>query len=102
MPRLVIAPEARRDLRAIRDYIAKDDRNAAERFVMRLRDMAFMLASAPAMGRDRPELGPHIRSFVADRYVLFYRPLSRAVGIELARVLHGARDVDAIFSGDKN
>jgi toxin ParE1/3/4 len=99
MPRLVIAPEARQDLQAIRDYIAKDDRKAAQRFVTRLRDMARMLAGAPAIGRERPELGPDIRSFVVDRYVLFYRPLTGAVGVELVRVLHGARDVDAVFSG---
>jgi toxin ParE1/3/4 len=102
VPRLVIAPEARQDLRAIRDYIAKDDWKAADRFVTRLRDMARMLAGAPAIGRERPELGTSIRSFVADRYVLFYRPLTGAIGIELVRVLHGARDVDAIFSGHEN
>jgi plasmid stabilization system protein ParE len=64
--------------------------------------MARMLAGAPAMGRDRPELGAHIRSFVADRHVLFYGPHSRPVGTELVRVLHDARDVDAIFSGNKD
>jgi toxin ParE1/3/4 len=100
MPRLVIAPEARRDLRGIRDYIAKDNPQAARRVVMRLRDMARMLAGAPGLGRARPELGPGLRSIVADRYVLFHRPLAGASGIELARVLHGARDLDALFSAD--
>jgi toxin ParE1/3/4 len=72
---------------------------AAQRFVMRLRDMARMLAGAPAIGRARPEIGAGIRSFVINRYVLSYRPLTGAAGIELVRVLHGARDVDAVFSG---
>jgi toxin ParE1/3/4 len=100
MPRLILAPEARQDLREIRDHIARDNSEAARRFVVRLRNMARVLAGVPAMGRARPELGAHIRSFVADRYVLFYRPLRRPVGIELVRVLHGARDVDAIFAKD--
>jgi plasmid stabilization system protein ParE len=39
---------------------------------------------------------------VVNRYVLFYRPLTGAVGIELVRVLHGARDVDAVFSRDQD
>jgi toxin ParE1/3/4 len=82
MPRLVLAPEARQDLRNIRDYIAQTDPEAARRVVTRLRDIARMLAGAPAMGRNRPELGTHIRSFVADRHVLFYRPLRRPAGIE--------------------
>jgi toxin ParE1/3/4 len=100
MPRLVIAPEARKDLRAIRDYIAKDNPAAARRVVTRVRDLARMLAGAPALGRRRPKLGRDLRSFVADPYVLFYRPLVGASGIELARVLHGARDLDALFSTD--
>jgi len=100
MPRLVIAPEARRDLKGIRDYIARDDAEAARRVVTRLRDMARLLAGAPALGRRRPELGRDLRSFVADSYVLFYRPLAGATGIELARVLHGARDLDALFPAD--
>lgn len=100
MARLVIAPEASRDLREIRNYIAKDNPEAARRVVTRLCDMARLLAGAPALGRRRPELGRDLRSFMADRYVLFYRPLQGATGIEVARVLHGARDLDAVFSGD--
>jgi len=102
MTRLIIAPEARQDLREIRDYIAQDNPVAARRVVTRLRDMARALAAAPALGRERPELGADIRSFVADRHVLFYRPLKGDVGIELARVLHGARDLDAIFLADQD
>lgn len=102
MPRLVIAPEARQDLRSIRDYIAKDDPKAAQRLVMRLRDVARMLAGAPAIGRARPEIGSGMRSFVVNRYVLFYRPLTGAAGIELIRVLHGAGDADAVFAGDED
>jgi toxin ParE1/3/4 len=98
MPRFVIAPEARRDLGGIRDHIARDNPEAARRVVIRLRDLARLLAGAPALGRRRPELGSGLRAFVADPYVLFYRPLTG--GIESARVLHGARDIDALFSAD--
>ena len=98
MARLVVAPAARRDLIAIRDYIARDNPEAARRWVMRLRNTARMLAGAPGLGRRRPELGAELRSFAAGRYVLFYRP--REAGVELARVLHGARDLDALFSAD--
>jgi hypothetical protein len=47
------------------------------------------------MGRLRPELAPHLRSFPIGNYVIFYRLTQE--GIEVARVLHGARDIDALF-----
>jgi toxin ParE1/3/4 len=102
VPRIVIAPEARQDLREIRAHIAKDDPRAARRVVTRLREMTRLLAGAPAMGRARPELGTDLRSFVADRHVLFYRPLEGVAGIEVVRVLDGARDVEAAFSVDSD
>lgn len=47
------------------------------------------------MGRARPELGPAIRSFPIGKYVVFYEPIQD--GIDVFRVLSGARDVDAVF-----
>jgi toxin ParE1/3/4 len=46
------------------------------------------------MGRAREELASELRSFPVRRYVVFYRPL--VDGIEVVRVLHGARDVTEI------
>ena len=43
------------------------------------------------MGRQRDELMPDLRSFPAWRYVVY--DLASADGIELVRVLHGARDI---------
>jgi toxin ParE1/3/4 len=50
------------------------------------------------MGRARPELAPELRSFPVKRYVLYYRP--DADGIELVRVLDGARNIEALFDPD--
>ena len=47
------------------------------------------------MGRPRGELAPRLRSFPVGPYVLFYRPTPN--GIEVARVLHGARDIPSLF-----
>ena len=46
------------------------------------------------MGRARHELAPHVRSFSVARYVI-YSP--SADGIEVARVLHSARDFGEVF-----
>jgi len=50
------------------------------------------------MGRARPELGHGLRSFVVGQYVVFYRPSTK--GIEIVRVLHGARDIGATFEAE--
>jgi toxin ParE1/3/4 len=96
MVRLTITESARADLREIRTYIAKDNPAAACRVVERLRTQARKLAATPGMGRRREDLRPELFSFPVGRHVLFYRP--QAGGIVLVRVLHGARDLPALFS----
>jgi len=49
----------------------------------------------PQLGRRREELSPRLHSFPVGRYVLFYRQVES--GIEIARVLHGARDFPPLF-----
>lgn len=46
-------------------------------------------------GRSREELAPGLRSLAFGRYVVFYMPLPD--GIDVVRVLHGSRDIDALF-----
>jgi len=50
------------------------------------------------MGRARDELEVGLRSFPVGRYAIFYLPIPD--GVEIVRVLHGARDLDAIFHPD--
>jgi toxin ParE1/3/4 len=52
------------------------------------------LALFPLSGRPRDELYPGLRSMPFDRLVLFYLPLPD--GIDLLRVLAGARDLERI------
>ena len=47
------------------------------------------------MGRARDELAPGIRSFPFGRYLVFYPPIGD--GIDVLRILHGARVVDTAF-----
>jgi toxin ParE1/3/4 len=47
------------------------------------------------MGRARDELMPGIRSFPFGRYVIFY--MLHPGSLDVVRLLHSARDVDAIF-----
>ena len=54
------------------------------------------LASHPNLGRSRDELAEGLRSFPVGRYVIFYRAIPE--GVEIVRVLHGSRDLNAIFT----
>jgi toxin ParE1/3/4 len=47
------------------------------------------------MGTARDNLAPGLRSFPVGNYLVFYRITPE--GIEVARVLHGARDLRAVF-----
>jgi toxin ParE1/3/4 len=95
MSSAIFAPAAAADLEAIVDYIAADNPAAAAALIARLEDLAARLAEAPGMGRARFDLLPNLRSFRLGRYLLFYR--ATAGGIEVVRVLHGARDFPALF-----
>jgi toxin ParE1/3/4 len=96
MARLTITAHARADLQEIHSHIAKDKPEAARRFVERLRAKARQLAETPGMGRSRGEdLRPNLFSFPVGQYILFYR--EQPGGIVLVRVIHGSRDLPALF-----
>jgi toxin ParE1/3/4 len=87
--------EAERDIDAIWDYIAQDSATAANGVLRRIFATCELLASQPMMGEARPELGRDLRSMSVGSYVIYFRPHEGGIGV--ARVLHGARDVDAQF-----
>jgi toxin ParE1/3/4 len=99
MPRVTRRPLAEADILEIWDYIADDSLAAADRWVDRLDEQFRMLAAQPMMGRAREGLAPRVRSFPFGRYVVFYIPMD--AGIDVVRVLHGARDIDAVFSPEQ-
>lgn len=88
-------PAARGDLLEIWLHIAQDNLEAADRFLETIHDKCRLLAGQPEMGPDRSDLGPHVRSFAVRDYLIYYRPIRG--GIEVLRVLHGARDIPAVF-----
>jgi toxin ParE1/3/4 len=98
MPHVLRTRRANLDLLEIWSYVAQDSPQAADRLIERLDQHCERLASFPEMGRLRDELAPSLRSLVVSRYVVFYRPAED--GIEVIRVLHGARDVAAILRGE--
>jgi toxin ParE1/3/4 len=103
---IVIRPRALDDLGEIwayRLYLPRADaertvslyNSASDAFAARIDRKFHALARQPGMGRARPELNKDLRSLAVGRHVIFYLPLSN--GIEVVRVLHGARDIEAEF-----
>jgi toxin ParE1/3/4 len=95
MARVTRRPQAAADILEIFDYIAEDSIAEADRWVDRLDEKLALWATQPMMGRSREELAPRVRSLPFGRYVVFFEPLSD--GIDVVRVLHGSRDIDASF-----
>jgi toxin ParE1/3/4 len=90
-----VSDAASADLEEIWLFIAQDDPDAADRHLRNLVSRFPTLASMPEMERLREELAARLRSFPVGSYVIFYRPI--AGGVEIVRVLHGARDLPPLF-----
>jgi toxin ParE1/3/4 len=90
-----VSDTARSDLDDIWFYIAQDNPKAADKFIRTIVSRFPKLAATPGWGRRREELAPGLRSVPVGRYLIFYRPLEN--GVEIARVLHGARDLPPLF-----
>jgi toxin ParE1/3/4 len=86
-------PQTEIDLMSIYNFIADDSLRAAEAWLARVEATFDMLAETPMAGRARNDLGTNVRSFSVGNYVIFYRPI--ADGVEVVRVIHGRRDIDA-------
>jgi toxin ParE1/3/4 len=89
------SPLAVAGLEGILDYIARDKPLAAIAFVQTLKDKSNTLARFPLLGAAREGLIPGLRMFPVGNYVIYYRP--QGGGVRIERVLHGARDADALF-----
>jgi toxin ParE1/3/4 len=87
-PRFTAA--ARCDLEEIVRYVGTRDSSAAIRLIDRLETQCWQLARNPSIGQARADLIPGIRFFPVGNYLIFYRKDTE--GIEVIRILHGARD----------
>jgi len=83
------------DLVEIGRHIAEQNPAAADRWLDTIDEKCRRLAQMPELGRKRSDLAPELRGLPVGNYVIFYRPIRN--GIEVIRVLHGARDLPPLF-----
>jgi toxin ParE1/3/4 len=95
MAKILLRPEAGRDLDEIWLYIAQDSPASADKLLDEIEETSRKLARFKNMGRNRDELYPGLQSFPVGKYLIFYMPIRG--GIEIVRVLHGMMDIDPFF-----
>lgn len=98
MPDIIRSPQAQRDAIDIWTFIARDNPAAATRLLRLFDEKLELIVRMPLMGQSREDLAASLRSFAVGSYLLFYKPIS--AGIELVRVLHGARNLRSLFESD--
>lgn len=90
------------EINEIAEYIARDNLDAGQLFYDQLTDALGKFVAMPGLGSLRDIKDPalqQIRSWPIrgfENYLIFYLPRLGG-GIEVLRVLHGARDVDRIL-----
>ncbi len=94
MGRLIRTAQAEEDLIEIWMYIAADNPVAADKLVDRIDAKCQMLGDRPGLGLARPDIAPDLRYFPVGRYLILYKEIPG--GIEVVRVVHGARHLPDI------
>ena len=104
--RLVMHNDVPRDLEHISDHIAEDSPNSAVRFVNQALELIERLTEYPGTGalRDYGETafaGLRVAKVPGfSKYGVYY--LTTPDAVIVLRVVHGARDLDAIFATTKD
>lgn len=94
-----IQSQARTDIVDLAVYIGRDSPHAASRFLDATDETFEMLARQPFLGAEYPSRTPRLDGIRVVRvkkfpnHLVFY--FGREDGIDVVRVLHGARDLDA-------
>jgi toxin ParE1/3/4 len=101
MGKFVLSDIAEEDADSIHEFISAEDPDAADRVLDAILESFYLLARNPQIGpRRRFKVDKGLRSWVIpefSNYLVFYRELTDETGVEIVRVLHGARNLNRIF-----
>jgi toxin ParE1/3/4 len=92
-----LAPQARAELSAIWNYIAREGGNptAADGIIDAITGRFYLLAQYPRIGRARDDLRPGLRSFPVGQYMIIY--LIDDEDVQILHVFHGHQDIEGQF-----
>jgi toxin ParE1/3/4 len=94
VPSLRHSAKARDDLLDIWLTVAGSNQAAADRLFDRLETRIQILAQWPEIGTPVPAIASDARMLVERPYLIFYRVIPD--GVQIVRILHGARDIDSV------
>lgn len=90
--------KASSNLQAIYDYIARDSKTYANRFIMSLIRATKKLEIMPRCGRIVPELESYgFREVIYQNYRIIYRITEGTEDVEILAIVHGAREIRTVF-----
>jgi toxin ParE1/3/4 len=104
--RIILRPAADRDLADQAEYLTRhQSRQTGLRFYRAAEETFRLLASQPEIGKGAECRSPFLsgmRMFPLKQFtnhLVFYRRVEN--GIEIVRVLHGARDIETLFQREE-
>ncbi|MBV8836348.1 MAG: type II toxin-antitoxin system RelE/ParE family toxin [Alphaproteobacteria bacterium] len=89
--RVAYSRRAVRQITETFDYIAEDNPAAANTFLVRVEEMASLLALRPGIGRRTQKAGVQVIGLRPYRYLLFYKVLNRGDELRIIRLRHMSR-----------
>ena len=92
--KVVYAPRALRDIDEILAYIWQRSPSGADNVSRAIEYTIHLCALSPKTGTRTDEPNVYRRPLGKYRYTIFYRTLPGGDGIEVARIIHGARIKD--------
>ncbi len=98
MKRVRLSRLAKADIDDIWLHVARNDEDAATGLVRKLLEKCQSLRQSPDRGSPCPELAAGLRRLAVGNYLIFYRVTES--GADVARVLHGARDLMKLFQDE--
>ena len=90
-----LTSKAEEDLLDIWSYIAENSGASATKLIRSFHQHFTLLAENTQLGQARPDIRPGLRYFPVKRCLILYRQIPG--GIEVVRVVHGSRDLGALF-----
>ncbi len=92
-----VYPKAEEDLTRIYQYTQQEwGVQQAEAYIRTLHQGLMVIASNPALGRNRDYIRPGLKAYHTGSHIVFYK--STPYGVAIVRVLHQAMDYDQHFN----